>query len=83
MPLSDKYRISGIIYDSRDRKTGQPRKRIVAKFPNSSTTHGLDIPASTKDNPGQLRRAACDILGISMDEVYVTNVLKRIIAGKG
>jgi len=82
MPLFDKYCISGIIFDARDKVSGQPRKRVSVQFPHSTTTKGVDIPATTKDTPGHLKQALCNALGISMGEVYVSDNLKRIIAGR-
>jgi len=81
MPLSNKYGICGIILDAQDITTGQPRKRISVRFPHATTTRGVDIPVTTQDTPGHLKQALCTALGISMSEVYVSDKLKRIIAG--
>ncbi len=81
MPSLNKYCISGIVLDAQDVTTGQPRKRLSVQFPLASTTHGIDIPVTTQDTPGHLKQALCAALGISMNEVYVSDRLKRIIAG--
>jgi len=81
MPLSDKYCISGIVLDARDMITTQQRKRLSVQFPDATTTRGVDIPVTTQDTPGHLKQALCAALGISMNEVYVSERLKRIIAG--
>jgi len=81
MALSEKYSIRGIITDACDRETAVPRKRLAIRFPHASTTRGIDIPHSTLNTPGQLKQAACAVLGISMSEIYVSDYLKRIIAG--
>ena len=81
MPSPNKYCISGLILDARDITTGQQRKRVSVRFPNATTTRGVDIPVTTQDTPGHLKQALCAALGISMNEVYVSDRLKRIIAG--
>lgn len=83
MPLSDLFCICGLITDSRDSESGQPRKRLAVRLPHMSTTRGVDIPFATKDNPGKLKQAACAALGIGMDEVYVSEKLKRTLEGRG
>jgi len=79
--LPNKYCISGIILDAQDITTGQQRKRLSVQFPFASTTRGVDVPVTTQDRPGHLKQALCAALGISMNEVYVSERLKRIIAG--
>lgn len=81
MPLHKKYCIGGIILDAKDVTTGQPRKRVSVQFPFATTNRGVDIPVATQDTPGHLKQALCAALGISMNEVYVSDRLKRIIAG--
>lgn len=81
MPLPERYCISGLILDAQDMTTGQPRKRVSVQFPYATTTHGVDIPVTTQDTPGHLKQALCAALGITMNEVYVSDRLKRIIAG--
>lgn len=81
MPLSNIYCISGLVVDRRDITTGLPRKRLSVQFPMATTTRGVDVPVTTQDTPGHLKQALCAALGISMNQVCVSDKLKRIIAG--
>ncbi len=74
--------IIGIIFDAQDAETVLPRKRLVTLTEASVNATCTDIDYNVPNTPGQLKRALCDVLGISMKGCTVSKRLKSIIEGK-